>query len=56
MNMFNYIDTPMDKFSDRPDRTIKRHSSKKTGEPFPNEPVLNPAHTPDFGKADRKDR
>ncbi len=54
--MFTYIDTPMDKFSDRPDRTVTRHSDEKPGEPFLYEPVLNPAHSPDFGKADRKDR
>jgi hypothetical protein len=54
--MFTYIDTPMNKFSDRPDRTIIRHNGEKQREPFLYEPVLNPAHSPDFGKADRKDR
>lgn len=55
--MFTYIDTPMDKFSDRPDRTIPHtHSGEKSGDPCLHELVLNPAHSPDFGKADRKDR
>lgn len=54
--MFSYIDIPMNKFSDRPDRTVRRSDDRKREEPYVVEPVLNPAHSPDFGKADRKDR
>ena len=60
--MFNYIDIPMDKFSDRPDRTLPPTPSnnykfgKKSDEFDPRETVLNPAHSPEFGKPDRKDR
>lgn len=60
--MFNYIDIPMEKFSDRPDRTVPRPKfdeceyGKKSNKSDVLEPVLNPAHSEDFGKADRKDR
>ena len=60
--MYNYIDVPMEKFSDRPDRTVPRSQGnpseygRKTSGSDQLEPVLNPAHSEEFGKADRKDR
>ena len=60
--MYHFTDTPMEKFSDRPDRTVPHMRGENCADSTINqesdflEPVLNPAHSSDFGKADRKDR
>lgn len=56
-----YIDTPMIKFSDRPDRVVKRRAKpcvygEKISEPDRYDPTLDTDRSPDFGRADRRDR
>lgn len=56
-----YIDTPMKKFSDRPDRVMTRRSrgcnyEEKICEPDRFEPTLDISKSSPFGRPDRKDR
>lgn len=56
-----YIDIPMDKFSDRPDRMVFRRRKQciyeeKISEPDRFDPTLDITRSADFGKPDRKDR
>ncbi|NLJ31331.1 MAG: hypothetical protein GX424_07020 [Clostridiales bacterium] len=56
-----YIDTPMAKFSDRPDRTVSHRAvpcvyREKISEPDRYDPTLDNYRRPDFGRADRRDR
>lgn len=56
-----YLDTPMRKFSDRPDRSLQHRAKpckyeKKISEPDRYDPTLDTDRSPAFGGADRRDR